>query len=55
MNKSSFIAVPLPLINVHEGGVTFCLKDWNLLLLLAAVFALGWIGSRIIGRYSEEK
>lgn len=55
MKKSSLIAVPLPLINLHEGVITFCLRDWNMLLLLAVTFTLGWIGARIMERYSVEK
>ena len=54
MNKSSFIAVPLPLLSVRDNGATFCLRDWNLVLFIVAAFALGWVCSRIRDHYLEK-
>jgi hypothetical protein len=55
MSKSSFITVPLPLISMHENGVTFCLRDWNLFLIILGAFALGWIASKLKDHYLGEE
>jgi hypothetical protein len=53
MDRPSFIAVPLPLLSLHDNVATFRLRDWDLLLIVVAAFALGWISSRIREHYRE--